>query len=96
MFNIAIFCRCIKLGSSNVASDLIILGSSVNIPAKDACHAPSLNMIVVLDLESNIRLYSGSVQVCSSTSLNCLFLVLLVVSTLTHFSLRSNSFCKIV
>lgn len=55
--------RCIKLSTSNSADESVIFGSAVDIAAKDACPAPNLSMMLVLDLESNIHIYSGVVKV---------------------------------
>jgi len=53
----------IKLELSNSGDRSVIFGTAINISAKDACPAPSMNMMLLLDLESNLYLYTGSIQV---------------------------------
>ena len=60
------FYRCIKINQSHSATETVIFGNGVNISAQDACTVPTLNMIVILDMDSNIYLYSGPVQVSLS------------------------------
>ena len=87
--------RFIKVTVGSNSEESIIFGSTTMVPAKDVCPAASLNMVAVLDLESNIYMYTGPTQVPATTHSHCLIATLQRLSAHSHTALYDTSRVKL-